>query len=486
MKNNHQLSKLIYDFFLMRFHFQYYKYGDTLPSIETLCREFSVSPQTVKSALRRLREEGFIDMHNGRSTKVIYRQTEQELWEKIQQYLSARQWEFADLFKTADMIFTPMIIEGFRRISSGELEELAHYVQGGRVDYVLKFFGYVLQKLENPLTMNLYWETSMFFGLSFVGEKIIPNLRDPVEVYEALRNIISTSREQDWDHLNDAIVDYQRSSEQKALERIAADLPVRRDQEQIPFIWRIYYDRPQICYSLSMRLLHEIYLGEYRGKRFLPSYEKMAGKYNVSVSTMRRTIRVITQMGAVEPVNGVGIRILSVGETERMPDFSSPAVRSNVALFFQAFELVIYTSERVVPVVLKGSEPEELDSLIRQLEENRHTGRCEFSLWHLLIYIAQYSPLRGVREIYEKIYGLFLWGYPLKISHKKTLRNDQEDERFTENMLRLLREEDFQKAEACFRGLVTRQFAVAERYLLKCGMQPDELRISTSIRLMLD
>ncbi len=69
-------------------------------------------------------------MHNGRSTKVIYRQTEQELWEKIQQYLSARQWEFADLFKTADMIFTPMIIEGFRRISSGELEELAHYVQG--------------------------------------------------------------------------------------------------------------------------------------------------------------------------------------------------------------------------------------------------------------------------------------------------------------------------------------------------------------------
>ncbi len=127
----------------------------------------------------------------------------------------------------------------------------------------------------------------------------------------------------------------------------------------------------------------------------------------MSVSTMRRTIRVITEMGAVEPVNGVGIRILSVGETERMPDFASPAVRSNVALFFQAFELVIYTSERVVPVVLKGSEPEELDSLIRQLEENRHTGRCEFSLWHLLIYIAQYSPLRGVREIYEKYMDFF-------------------------------------------------------------------------------
>ncbi len=80
-----------------------------------------------------------------------------------------------------------------------------------------------------PLLGNFY----VFWAL-LCREKIIPNLRDPVEVYEALRNIISTSREQDWDHLNDAIVDYQRRSEQKALERIAADLPVRRDQEQIP------------------------------------------------------------------------------------------------------------------------------------------------------------------------------------------------------------------------------------------------------------
>lgn len=486
MKNDHQLSNLIYDFFLLRFHFQYYKYGDTLPSIETLCREFSVSPQTVKTALQRLRAEGLIDMHNGRSTKVLYRQTEQEFWETIQQYFSARQREYTDLFKTAEMIFTPLIIEGFRRISSGELEELAHYVQGGRVDHVLKFFCYVLQKLENPLTMNLYWETSMFFGLPFVGEKMIPNLRDPVEISEALRKIISCSRERDWGHLNDAIVSYQRSSATKALEKISGRLPSQRKQEQVSFTWRIYYDRPQICYSLSMRLLHEIYIGEYRGERFLPSYEKMAGKYNVSVSTMRRTIRVITQMGAVEPVNGVGIRILSVGETGRTPDFTSPAVRSNVALFFQAFELVIYTSERVVPAAFKESEPGAVEGLIRQLEENRNTGRCEFTLWHLLIFIAQYGPLRGVREIYKKIYGLFLWGYPLKISHKKTSRNEQEDEQFTENMLLFLREGSFGKAEACFRELVARQFAVAEGYLFKCGMQPDELRISPSIRLMLD
>lgn len=46
------------------------------------------------------------------------------------------------------------------------------------------------------------------------------------------------------------------------------------DQEQISFVWRIYNGHPQVCYDLSYRLLHEMYMGEYRNKEFLPSYEK--------------------------------------------------------------------------------------------------------------------------------------------------------------------------------------------------------------------
>ncbi len=74
MQSEQQYSNLIYEYFFMRIQFGYYHCGDYLPSIDNLCREFCVSAQTVKIALQRLRAEGYIDMHNGRSTKVIFEQ----------------------------------------------------------------------------------------------------------------------------------------------------------------------------------------------------------------------------------------------------------------------------------------------------------------------------------------------------------------------------------------------------------------------------
>ena len=36
LKNDSQFSKLIYEYFLIRFRFNYYKYGDILPTMNTV------------------------------------------------------------------------------------------------------------------------------------------------------------------------------------------------------------------------------------------------------------------------------------------------------------------------------------------------------------------------------------------------------------------------------------------------------------------
>lgn len=71
MQNEQDFSNLIYEYFFLRIRFGYYRCGDSLPPIDTLCREFNVAPLTVTAALRRLRSEGFISMHNGRPTMVL-------------------------------------------------------------------------------------------------------------------------------------------------------------------------------------------------------------------------------------------------------------------------------------------------------------------------------------------------------------------------------------------------------------------------------
>lgn len=54
MEQGQQFSHLIYEYFCLRFHFGYYRFGDFLPPVNTFCQEFCVAPETVKNALRRL------------------------------------------------------------------------------------------------------------------------------------------------------------------------------------------------------------------------------------------------------------------------------------------------------------------------------------------------------------------------------------------------------------------------------------------------
>lgn len=51
----------------------------------------------------------------------------------------------------------------------------------------------------------------------------------------------------------------------------------RTVKAQIPFEWRVYRERPQICYSLAAQLIGMILINqEYTPGNFLPSYNEMA------------------------------------------------------------------------------------------------------------------------------------------------------------------------------------------------------------------
>ena len=59
----------------------------------------------------------------------------------------------------------------------------------------------------------------------------------------------------------------------------------------------------------------------------------MAEEYQVSVSTVRRTIKLLNQMGAVRTINGKGTKVLGLGEPCNILDLDNPAIRRNLAFF---------------------------------------------------------------------------------------------------------------------------------------------------------
>lgn len=482
MGKEQQISSLIYEFFFMRLHFGYYKCGDTLPSIDTLCGQFCVSSQTVKAALRQLHAEGYISMRNGRATRIIFRQTRQELVDFALCFFSERQSAFPDLCRTAELILVPLFTEAFRRMDETDFLHLSHYIECTHSDDLLYFYSYALQKLENPLTMNLFWEISMFMGLMFIGEKGGDDFYNKKLLREGIEEIISYKKAHDWTGLHDVILKHQRNSMEEALRYM--NQYTSPSQKKTSFVWRIYRGRPQLCYSLATHILFENYLGEYRDTEFLPSYEKMAAKYGVSLSTIRRTILVLNKAGAAESVNGIGTRFFPIGQRCNMPDFSVPAVRRTLAFFVQSFEVIIYSCEKVAVATLLALTEEECGRLKEQLRKNLACGLCEMTPWHLLLSISLCSPLSGIREIYSKILGLFLWGYPLKEFQEGTSKPDFELRDFTEKMLEYLEQNDFVRCGRCIKETSAFQFNALEQELLRIGFEPDELRLSPSIRLI--
>lgn len=483
MKYKHEISCLIYEFLLTRFQFGYYRRGDTLPTVESLCREFSAAPRTVLAALRRLRAEGYISMRNGCSTKVLFEQSEKERNDFSSRFFSERWEEYAGLFTCCELIITPLLAEGVCRMDQKGFEYLSQLAQQSRPEDLMLFYCYALQKLDNPLAMNLYWEASIFLGFPFMKEDANAALYDADDIQKRLISIIPLAKARDRKAAQDAFLELQRGAVKRMASVIKPYIRPVAEEERVPFSWRLYRERPQYCYSLAVHILHEIHWGGFHGLEYLPSYEKMAERYGVSVITVRRTIALLSDFGAVRSINGKGTRVCPIGQYLEGPDFSSKGVRRNLAFFIQAFEIVLYSCEGVSRAYLSSLSPDGRAALAAGLEDDLRGGRCSLSLWRLLIELASRIPTKGLQEIYGKLYGLFLWGCPLKTSDTPAL--DGMVRRFNIELIRSLQDGDEERFAVAVKSLMEGAFPIATQHLLRHGIQPEELRIAAPLKLFI-
>lgn len=484
MNSMQEYSSIIYEYFLARLHFNYYKQGDTLPAVSTLYQQFGVAEQTVKAALKRLRSEGYIAMHNGMNTRVLFLQTPQEACRFAASYFACRRNGILDLVRTSELILNPFLINGLQHLSGSDLLHLSQAARRANTNSLLYVFYYILQQTKNPLVMNLFWEMSLYIGLPFIRDlDTEPYMKTIGTELAAL--CAAPEDPLNREHLSHTLLTFLGVYSKKISEYLELQPDLSQQAEDIPFSWRIYRQQPQVCYSLASHILHDIYLGKCQGREFLPSYQKMAEQYGVSVSTVRRTISQLEHVGAVQPINGRGIRIVSAYSPEIRPDFSDPAIQRNLAFYYQAFELIIYSCERAAQTALQSLSDGEWAKLFLQLEEYRNSNRCGLTLCYLLRFIAAHSPIHGVQEIYGNIYGLFLFGYSLKFLYEDTSKLNTAEIHFTDSLIRHLREHRAADCGSVIRCFVSEQFPNTEQFLMMQGIQSREMRVTQSLRFLI-
>ncbi len=484
--NDQGFARLIYEYFVVRFYFQYYQYGDTLPATEVLCRQFSVSSRTIKLAFRRLQDKGYISIRQGRRAQVLFRQSDQDLDQFAIQFFSERLSAIPDLYQSTELIVLPLLVKSLCLMEESDFAYLEKCAEQPNPDDQIRFYCYILQKTQNPLVLNLFWESALYFGLPFSMEHRGQQLYHPEISRQRLKDLIAAGKEKNPQRILGAHAAFQQDVSKKIMDYIGRRISVLPERKQVPFVWKVYRDRPEICCGLAIRVIHDIYLGDFKDAAFLPSYEKMAEKYGVSVSTMRRTIGVLNGLGATQSINGKGTRVLmmSGSEAEQIPDPTAPKIRRNMAYYIQSFELLALSSEGVMNMAVQAFSDAERTELADLLEASLHTGRYYISPQSIFAFVAEHSPLQGIQEIYGKLYGLNLWGYPMRKYRKEMPGLDETLIEFTETMIQALRNHDVCCFSSTIYALMKSEYRIAKEILIKHGYKPEELNSSPSFSLM--
>lgn len=486
MKNDQGFADLIYEYFVVRFHFQYYKYGDSLPKLEALCSQFSVSSITIKSAFKRLQKEGYISRSHGRSARVLFQQTGKELNEYAVHFFSKRLKIISDLYRSTGLVVIPMLVKGLCLMDDDDFAHLNRLAQQQGPENQIRFYCYILQKTKNPLIMNLFWESTLYLGLPFPIHYKGYAIYDFEASQHLLKEMISAGRERNTARILEAHLAFQQETSIKITRYISERLPSVTEVKQSPFLWRVYRDRPQICCSLAIRVIHDVYLGDFRNMEFLPSYAKMAQMYDVSVSTIRRTIALLNQLGATQSINGKGTRVLMLknAEPDTEQDLTPPAIRQNISYYIQSFELLAESCEGVMRIALQAFSDEEKKELVNLLEGYLHTEHYYISPQSIFAFVAEHSPLQVIQEIYGKLYGLNMWGYPLKIYRLRMSGLDQELLQFTKTVIRQIKNNETDRFAAAMGAFMKKEYKIAGDILLELGFSEEDFYLSPSFSLM--
>lgn len=428
------IYRLVYEYYEARILFGYYRYGESLPSINRICDVFQMAPATVRNALTLLEKKGLIRVDARKTAKVIYKTTPEELRKNAVKYFAPREAGIQELCESGKLLLEPLWQEGVRKCGEKEWQWFMDALSSplsGAVSMPVKFYYLVLHGMGNGMALNFYWE--------IIGYVRFPYLVNREEKEAARYTGTESNREQvvTWLHEQYAAFYFDAVKDIKAFLRQHEKAVFPEGAEQVPFYCSIYRQRPQLCYTMVSLVIRDINRGVYTAGDYLPSLPKMAEIYDVSVSTVRRTLSLLNSLGLTKSYQGKGTQICKI---VRSMDFSRPEIRESMRLYLESLQILALTIRRISYYTLQHTSEEDRRWLEEAFVKMQRKGKSFYSFETCLFFIEEKCPLSIVRECYGKMREMLAWGYPFTMLRlqERSLHEEYEEriQRAAEELVR--------------------------------------------------
>ena len=438
-----KLYNIAYKYLFNCIHFGLYPTGSSLPTIPELCRAFNVSSSTIHSALRLLQEDNYISLSQGRSAVVTYDITEEECQRKYRLYSYAAKDALLDLCGTMLLIWPEVMLQGLKLCGDDDLKKLNEIYcrMSPYTEYpYYEFFLHILKALGNPLFVNLYQSTIFF------GHPSIMHLGDKAYVYgymtylkRATAQILSLCKASDYGPLKALLISlYQKQIEEIRLYHNSLpvpDCPV----EPISYEWNYFSERPLVNFNLALKLLRKIY-SSYGNQEFLPSYGALAKQYSMPLITVRRSVKILSDLGIVEAIPGKGTRVL-VGLDNPAPlsKFTSPNLKKALLQYLQSMQIILIICKDVALSVFPGLPDSSIQDTITWLQNIQISGDYYMTFGVCFGLLNEKAQSPALRQILGGLMYFQYLGYPLNDRKPYAFRFDS---RSTSMLLKSLEEKD--------------------------------------------
>ena len=408
-----ELQQMLYDTLLTQIQFGTYRHLDSLSAAIDVGAQFHVSVDTIQSAYRRLKKEGYISLSKNTGAKVVAAYTDEEIEQHIQSCFALRKEALLDLSRSLQPLLGRIQWLGLKHASPQTLENINQLSQRHEQQpYVMwQYFEQKYVALGNAILTRLARQIFLFFQAPFFSVVVKNNHLD--SGFERVQDTLELCRRKDWPKLQRLLSAYHRdlcvSLHGFYRERITLQAP----KEQIAFRWSSYKKPSQICYSLAMELLTAISRGEYPTGSLLPTMERLAKEKSVSISTVRRAVSLLVSIGVVKTDRPYGMRVLSILKSSENCNFAQPSIRQRLLDMLESFQILTLSCRAAAELTLNALDAGSVAQWQFKLSAITALPNYDVLSYAVMALIANSVPSTTIRTVYTELLQQLFWGCPL-------------------------------------------------------------------------
>lgn len=407
----------------------YLKYGDTLPSINDMHNIYNVGVRTVREVIRELSYNGYIKTQERKLSVVTYRLEDENKNKLSICSLIERRDTILDVYMAMEIIM-PSIFYFCAGFCDSETffnhkklcRQLGKKNPPDLWPLSSKILHNILNKSGNPLFSDVYSSLESYTQIPTHYKYVHPFITI-TEKFDTNRFywVLCSLKKRNF---NDAHYRFKimylniRNAVMQYIDKLSADFPNITAKEPFDYQFNSEASLLHFYKKIQLDIIENIESGAFADGELLPSSKKLANHYNVSLSTVRRALYMLNEIGICHTVNGVGTYVTKPDSTSVIRCTQNKTYRKDIFSFLYAYQFMTVAVYPASAFTFKYIRKRDIEILADKIKSN--TG---FAISYILECVMERLPNNTLKLVFNEINKMLWVGNYLSFFQRGKSRN---------------------------------------------------------------